>query len=450
MRRLVFVFLAILSISFLLDPIIAADKRSSVEVGKSVPLRYESLFNGRDFQGWTQAGNWEITDGTFFCSKLNDKFPGEANNLFYSANPLPPDCEIVFQWKQNKAVQKLDTSNPEIAISWNYKRFDDDCSFGTGFKYDFAGLSVELHTRNLKEHICSDRIPSSGMEVSGQPKNYAKPIGQWNESRIVCKDSILQFWLNDHIVYGLNLEAEKTIKEMANDPVPQAIEDWINFKKAGLTFTVHSPWDEDGLLAGVRIRKIEIRELKDEEKSANATFGRIKTGTLMDETGAGSSASSEKLWNWKTHPLFGKLAFSPDDFPAKNTHWIKPRRFSAVQHMANPSGTQDRDFIRSLLFEVSVIFNKDISKDIKESDIKAAFSAGYSDEESPIGILSFQFCSEEKANSFRSCLVQPLDGMKCDFWISGDYFVMLYAGEDSHSENYEFLRNKLQKVLGDL
>jgi hypothetical protein len=170
----------------------------------------------------------------------------------------------------------------------------------------------------------------------------------------------------------------------------------------------------------------------------------------MDETGAGSSASSEKLWNWKTHPLFGKLAFSPDDFPAKNTHWIKPRRFSAVQHMANPSGTQDRDFIRSLLFEVSVIFNKDISKDIKESDIKAAFSAGYSDEESPIGILSFQFCSEEKANSFRSCLVQPLDGMKCDFWISGDYFVMLYAGEDSHSENYEFLRNKLQKVLGDL
>ena len=50
------------------------------------------VFNGRDFEGWQQKGNWKIEDGAICRAE-------RGGGLMYQAQPIPNDFELVFEWK---------------------------------------------------------------------------------------------------------------------------------------------------------------------------------------------------------------------------------------------------------------------------------------------------------------------------------------------------------------
>ncbi len=56
------------------------------------PLAFETLFNGTDFSGWNQTGNWVSEDGVIFRKE-------KGGSLTYKAKPIPDDFELRFEWK---------------------------------------------------------------------------------------------------------------------------------------------------------------------------------------------------------------------------------------------------------------------------------------------------------------------------------------------------------------
>ena len=53
---------------------------------------FELIFNGSDFQGWSQKGNWVIENGVLTRQ-------GRGGSLTYQAAKVPDDFELRFEWK---------------------------------------------------------------------------------------------------------------------------------------------------------------------------------------------------------------------------------------------------------------------------------------------------------------------------------------------------------------
>lgn len=126
---------------------------------------FEALFNGRTLDGWKHSGNWKVDGGAIARA-------GRGGSLVYSTKKIPDDFELRFQWKVARG------SNSGV-----YYRPGQ-------YEYQILDNSVHADGKN-------PRTSAASLYFCMAPSHDAtKPVGEWNEGRIVCKGTIIQHWLN--------------------------------------------------------------------------------------------------------------------------------------------------------------------------------------------------------------------------------------------------------------
>jgi len=128
-------------------------------------LGFELLFDGKALDGWEHKNNWKVVDGTISRA---DK----GGDITYKKKKIPDDFELCFDWKvgpgSNSGVYYRPTQI-EYQILDNAKHAD--------------GKNPRTSAASL--YFCM--APS---------KDATRPVGEWNEGRVLCRGSVMQHWLN--------------------------------------------------------------------------------------------------------------------------------------------------------------------------------------------------------------------------------------------------------------
>lgn len=127
---------------------------------------FEALFDGKSLNdGWQHKGNWKVEDGVVTRE-------GGGGSLVYKTHKIPDDFELRFQWKVGKG------SNSGV-----YYRPGQ-------YEYQILDNSVHKDGKN-------PRTSAASLYFCMAPSHDAtKPVGEWNQGKIVCKGTIIQHWLN--------------------------------------------------------------------------------------------------------------------------------------------------------------------------------------------------------------------------------------------------------------
>lgn len=134
---------------------------------------FELLFDGKSLEGWQQSGNWKVADGVITRD-------GKGGSLVYTAKKMPDDFELHFQWKVAKG------SNSGI-----YYRPG---------QYEYQILDNAVHRDGQ-----NPRTSAASIYFGFAPSHDAtRPVGEWNEGRIVCKGTVIQHWLNGKAVVDVD------------------------------------------------------------------------------------------------------------------------------------------------------------------------------------------------------------------------------------------------------
>ncbi|MBA2114148.1 3-keto-disaccharide hydrolase [Bremerella alba] len=146
-------------------------------------LGFVELSDGKSFEGWQHNGNWEIQNGVFARVR-------KGGNLTYTAGLVPDDFELRFDWKVSKGCNSGVYYRPGQV---EYQVLDDENShYGENPRQSAASL-----------FFCM--APS---------KSAARPHGQWNTARIICKDTVIEHWLNDERVLSFDYTDPKWADEV--------------------------------------------------------------------------------------------------------------------------------------------------------------------------------------------------------------------------------------------
>jgi hypothetical protein len=146
------------------------------------------LFDGKTTAGWRgfrtpafPAEGWVVEDGTLKC--LGQK----GGDLLTSATFT--DFELAWEWKLspkgNTGVKYFvdeRRGNATGAIGHEYQIIDDE-------GYDAEPLSAKQKT-------------GGWYDVMPPKAAAAKPIGQWNQSRLIVRGTHVEHWLNGTLVAG--------------------------------------------------------------------------------------------------------------------------------------------------------------------------------------------------------------------------------------------------------
>lgn len=140
-------------------------KRTADSDSTTTSSDFESLFNGVDLKGWRHSGNWSVIDGEITRQ-------GKGGSLTYTKSKVPDDFELRFEWKVGEGSNSGVYYRPG---QYEYQILDND-------KHRDGG---------------NPRTSAASLYFCMQPSEDAtRPVGQWNQARIVCKGSVVQHWLN--------------------------------------------------------------------------------------------------------------------------------------------------------------------------------------------------------------------------------------------------------------
>ncbi|NBV21661.1 MAG: DUF1080 domain-containing protein [Proteobacteria bacterium] len=146
-------------------------------------LGFESLFDGKSFTGWEHKGNWVITNGVFHRKS-------GGGDLMWKVKPIPDDFELRFDWKVSKGCNSGVYYRPG---QYEYQVLDNvNSPYGENPRQAAASL-----------FFCM--APS---------RDATRPLGEWNEGRIVAKGTVIQHWLNGEAVIDFDYSDPRWAKEI--------------------------------------------------------------------------------------------------------------------------------------------------------------------------------------------------------------------------------------------
>ena len=191
---------------------------------------FESLFDGKSFEGWEQKGNWVIEDGAFFRK-------AKGGNLTYTVKPVPDDFELRFEWKVSKGCNSGVYYRPG---QYEYQVLDNvNSPYGENPRQAAASL-----------FFCM--APS---------KDATRPLGEWNDGRVMCKGTVIQHWLNGEKVIDFDYTDPKWAKEI----------ELLRIRGADLSARGGKLWLQDHG-ADVWFRNIRLRTIPADEKLERSDF----------------------------------------------------------------------------------------------------------------------------------------------------------------------------------
>ncbi|HET7371847.1 MAG TPA: DUF1080 domain-containing protein [Gemmatimonadaceae bacterium] len=159
---------------------------------------WKLLFDGRTFAGWRGLGydsvptaHWRIVDGAIEkvasgnVPRIADGQPAAGGDLM--TTDTFRDFELVFQWKvvpgSNSGVKynvseelSLAKATNHAALGFEYQVLDDSLNDDNKVPTHRAGSLYDLVAPNAAKHL--------------------RPVGQWNDARIVFRGNHGEHWLN--------------------------------------------------------------------------------------------------------------------------------------------------------------------------------------------------------------------------------------------------------------
>ena len=166
-------------------------------------LGYTPLISRNTLNGWRIFKNkpnnsWEAIDGILHCKPFDDF--GQNQRADIITNDQYESFELVFQWKASYQ------SNSGVMFRVS-EEFDE--TYATGPEYQV--LDDEEYPGEVKaEHL------SSGCFGLYAPENNSlKPVGEWNDSKIVVNGNHVEHWLNGTKTVDYELYSEDWTKRMS-------------------------------------------------------------------------------------------------------------------------------------------------------------------------------------------------------------------------------------------
>lgn len=171
---------------------------------------WQLLFDGTTFNGWRGLGrdtvpsaHWVIQDGTIH-KRPSGQVPVQADGQPTEGGDLMTentfqDFEFSWEWKVSEAgnsgvkynvSEELSVANPprHAALGFEYQILDDD-------KHPDANAGV-----------AGNRKTAALYDLLGAPDDKPlRPVGEWNESRIVFRGNHGEHWLNGQKVLEYDL-----------------------------------------------------------------------------------------------------------------------------------------------------------------------------------------------------------------------------------------------------
>lgn len=161
----------------------AAQCGSCAPAGDKTGPKFEALFDGTSLDGWEHKGNWKLEDGAITRTD-------RAGSIIYKRKPIPDDFELRFEWK--------------VAPGSNSGVY-----YRPG-QYEYQILDNAQH-RDGK----NPRSSAASLYFCVAPcKDATRPVGQWNEGRIVCQGTVIQHWLNGLKVVDIDYADPKRAAEV--------------------------------------------------------------------------------------------------------------------------------------------------------------------------------------------------------------------------------------------
>jgi hypothetical protein len=151
------------------------------------------LFNGRNFEGWRQAGNWKVENGAMVCVK-----PGD--NLVCKKVTFADAFELRFQWKVRGKSRLPGPLDGTLSVSDNRPEPVDDQSDGNKWEkvtyyYATGGGYIGFATEVVPFGKSPPAIEPLSF-IASPNKIASRRIGKWNEAKIIWKGAVFQHWLN--------------------------------------------------------------------------------------------------------------------------------------------------------------------------------------------------------------------------------------------------------------
>ena len=165
----------------------------------SVCAKERILFNGNNLDAFELApGSWEIEkDGSVVCrmEKSKDKKGKERIR------------GMGYLWT------KEDFSDFELSVEYKLSAGANSGIFYRSDKNDpvHGGFEIQLMDNEGFQKKANKVLPARKLNASFYdgvaPKgDFSKPVGQWNQSRLVCKGSKVSFHLNGKLAFNINLD----------------------------------------------------------------------------------------------------------------------------------------------------------------------------------------------------------------------------------------------------
>jgi len=150
---------------------------------------WRQLFDGRTTAGWhpfgqaasvvpSTANGWDVVDGTLVAlGKGTETTADIVTNDEFASFELIVDWKLAPQANSGIFFHVVEQGQKEIyATGPEYQLIDDDGWKGPLEAWQKTGANYAMHPPLAKA---------------------AKPVGEWNRTRIIVKDSHVEHWLND-------------------------------------------------------------------------------------------------------------------------------------------------------------------------------------------------------------------------------------------------------------
>lgn len=228
---------SIVALAFALvsSPLVAVEPNALTAAEKSAG--WKLLFDGKSLDGWrgykTEAVGdaWKVQNGALVLTAA------KAGDIMTKA--VFGDFELAFEWKVAEG------GNSGVIYRAG---LGESASHRTGPEYQV------LDNQKAKDNKLGNHLAGSLYDIGPEvPRELPKPLGEWNNSRIVVRGWKVEHWLNGKKVVDLDLASPAGKAAIA----ASKFKDWPKFASLSRG---HIAFQDHGDV--VSYRSIKIRELK--------------------------------------------------------------------------------------------------------------------------------------------------------------------------------------------
>jgi hypothetical protein len=224
-----------LTLALLASPLFAAEPNSLTAKEKSDG--WKLLFDGKTLNGWrgyktTEVGaGWKVQDGALVLTAP------KAGDLLTAQEYA--DFELSFEWKISEG------GNSGVIYR---------AGLGESAPYRFGPEYQVLDNAKAKDNKLGNHLAGSLYDMGPEvPRDLPKPVGQWNQSRIIVKGWKVEHWLNGKKLVAADLASPEGKAMIA----ASKFKDWPKFASLSKG---HIALQDHGDV--VSFRALKIRELK--------------------------------------------------------------------------------------------------------------------------------------------------------------------------------------------